>query len=86
MPLKINIINNSFINQWAWLMMKIVSWNVNGLKAVVKNRQTSLKGFLDHFDADIVCIQETKATSKLVHLQVVIINNVFAIINGFCMC
>ena len=66
-----NKLIDSFINQWAWLMMKIVSWNVNGLKAVVKNRQTSLKGFLDHFDADIVCIQETKATSKLVRLQVV---------------
>ncbi len=72
MPLKINNLLIIIIIQWAWLMMKIVSWNVNGLKAVVKNRQTSLKRFLDHFDADIVCIQETKATSKLVHLQIVI--------------
>lgn len=38
--------------------MKIISWNVNGIRAVHK------KGFLDWFlgaDADIVCIQETKA-------------------------
>jgi len=37
--------------------MKIVSWNVNGLRAVLN------KGFLDFFnevDADIFCIQETK--------------------------
>ena len=37
--------------------MKLISWNVNGLRAVVK------KGFQDFFknvDADIFCIQETK--------------------------
>ena len=38
--------------------MKIVSWNVNGIRAVYK------KNFLDWFikeNADIVCLQETKA-------------------------
>ena len=38
--------------------MKIVSWNVNGIRASVK------KGFeevVSNFDADIFCIQETKA-------------------------
>ncbi len=38
--------------------MKIISWNVNGLRAVLK------KGFLDWFEkagADIVCLQEVKA-------------------------
>lgn len=37
--------------------MKLVSWNVNGLRAVLK------KGFEDFFktvDADIFCVQETK--------------------------
>lgn len=37
--------------------MKLISWNVNGLRAIVK------KGFEDQFkefDADIFCIQETK--------------------------
>ena len=37
--------------------MKIISWNVNGLRACVN------KGFLDFFDnsdADIFCVQETK--------------------------
>ena len=38
-------------------MMKLISWNVNGLRACMN------KGFLDFFDdqqADIFCIQETK--------------------------
>lgn len=37
--------------------MKIISWNVNGIRAVMK------KGFMDFFttqDADIFCLQETK--------------------------
>ena len=37
--------------------MKLISWNVNGLRACVQ------KGFLDFFkemDADFFCIQETK--------------------------
>ncbi len=37
--------------------MKLVSWNVNGIRACVK------KGFLDYFyavDADVFCIQESK--------------------------
>jgi exodeoxyribonuclease-3 len=37
--------------------MKLISWNVNGIRAVMK------KGFLDFFNehqADILCLQETK--------------------------
>ena len=37
--------------------MKLVSWNVNGLRACVG------KGFLDFvelMDADVICLQETK--------------------------
>ena len=37
--------------------MKLISWNVNGLRAAIN------KGFMDFFkqiDADIFCIQETK--------------------------
>ena len=37
--------------------MKLISWNVNGLRAVIN------KGFMDFFkkaDADIFCLQETK--------------------------
>jgi len=38
--------------------MKIISWNVNGIRAITK------KNFFDEFvklDADIMCLQETKA-------------------------
>lgn len=38
-------------------MKKLISWNVNGLRACVG------KGFLDYFkeaDADVFCLQETK--------------------------
>ena len=41
--------------------MKLVSWNVNGIRACVQ------KGFLDFFneiDADIFCIQESKLTDE----------------------
>lgn len=45
--------------------MKIVSWNVNGLRAVLN------KGFMNFFeqiDADIFCIQETKMQEGQVEL------------------
>lgn len=47
-----------------WSDMRIVSWNVNGLRAVLKNTGKSLKQFLDDFEAEIICLQETKATSR----------------------
>jgi exodeoxyribonuclease-3 len=46
--------------------MKLVSWNVNGLRACVK------KGFLDFFhevDADLFCIQETKLQEGQIQLD-----------------
>ena len=41
--------------------MKLISWNVNGLRAIHK------KGFFSWFEkenAEIVCLQETKAHAK----------------------
>lgn len=46
--------------------MKLVSWNVNGLRAIYK------KGFLDFFNeinADIFCIQETKMQEGQIELD-----------------
>jgi len=46
--------------------MKLVSWNVNGIRACVK------KGFLDYFkevNADIFCIQETKMQEGQLSLE-----------------
>ncbi len=47
-------------------MKKLISWNVNGLRACVK------KGFLDFFrevDADVFCIQETKLQEGQIDLD-----------------
>ncbi len=46
--------------------MKFISWNVNGLRAVVT------KGFLDYFnqaDADFFCLQETKMQAGQLELD-----------------
>ncbi|MEI3599787.1 MULTISPECIES: exodeoxyribonuclease III [unclassified Oceanobacillus] len=46
--------------------MKLVSWNVNGIRACVR------KGFLDYFeeiDADIFCIQESKVQADQIDLD-----------------
>jgi len=46
--------------------MKLISWNVNGLRACVK------KGFLDYFNeanADIFCVQETKLQEGQIELD-----------------
>jgi exonuclease III len=40
--------------------MKIVSWNVAGIRARIKNNQ--LQKFIDENEFDILCIQETKST------------------------
>src|SRR5258707_3908648 len=39
--------------------MKIYSWNVNGIRAVV--RKEALQGFMAKHQPDIFCLQETKA-------------------------
>ncbi|OZU88921.1 exodeoxyribonuclease III [Virgibacillus indicus] len=46
--------------------MKLVSWNVNGIRACVR------KGFLNYFhevDADIFCLQETKLQEGQINLE-----------------
>ncbi|AUG57326.1 exodeoxyribonuclease III [Acetivibrio saccincola] len=47
-------------------MIKMISWNVNGIRACLK------KGFLDYFnevDADVFCIQETKLQEGILELE-----------------
>jgi exodeoxyribonuclease-3 len=48
------------------IILKLISWNVNGLRAAVKH------GFLDVFkelDADIFCVQETKLQEGQIELD-----------------
>ena len=47
-------------------MIKMISWNVNGIRACVS------KGFLDSMqalDADIICLQETKVQAGQIELN-----------------
>jgi exodeoxyribonuclease-3 len=47
-------------------VIKIISWNVNGIRAAIK------KGFLDFvekYNPDILCLQETKAQPEQVELD-----------------
>jgi len=46
-------------------MMKIVSWNVNGLWAIVKKLPSGLGAFFKNIRADIICLQESKITEKM---------------------
>ena len=46
--------------------MKFISWNVNGIRAVLK------KGFMDFLEKenpDIICLQETKAHKEQVDIN-----------------
>ena len=48
------------------MKMKMISWNVNGIRACVT------KGFMDIFnemDADIFCLQETKLQEGQINLE-----------------
>lgn len=54
------------INKWGNWMKKMISWNVNGIRACVS------KGFLDilnQLDGDILCLQETKIQENQIDLE-----------------
>ncbi len=46
--------------------MKLLSWNVNGIRAVLKK---GLLGFIQKNKPDILCLQETKASPEQVELE-----------------
>ena len=46
--------------------MKIISWNVNGIRAVIKK---GFYDFLNEYNPDIICVQETKANKEQVNIQ-----------------
>jgi exodeoxyribonuclease-3 len=48
-------------------MIKVYSWNVNGIRAVL--RKDALLPFIEHEQPDILCIQETKAHQTDVDLD-----------------
>ncbi|CAN7989417.1 unnamed protein product [Ixodes hexagonus] len=52
--------------------MKLVSWNINGLRSF----KTSVSSILAELDADIICFQETKATRN-------VLEETSAIVDGY---
>ena len=48
--------------------MKIISWNVNGIRAVIKK---GFYDFMNEYNPDIICIQETRAHKDQVNLELV---------------
>lgn len=54
------------VEEWRIYMKKMISWNVNGLRAVMG------KNFMEEFqklDADIFCLQETKLQEGQIELE-----------------
>jgi len=46
--------------------MRLISWNVNGIRAVIKK---GFYDFMEEFNPDIICLQETKAHEDQVNLE-----------------
>ena len=46
--------------------MKIISWNVNGIRAIIKK---GFYDFIDEYKPDILCLQETKAHPEQVDIK-----------------
>ena len=38
----------------------VISWNVAGLRAILRNHPTALSDLATKYDADVICLQETK--------------------------
>ncbi len=57
--------------------MKLISWNVNGLRAVINK---GFKEFFENIDADIFCIQETKMQEEQIDIE---IQNIFKNYNSY---
>lgn len=59
--------------------MKLVSWNVNGVRAIMKKDfQKSVKALY----ADILCLQETKANREQVKIALELLNGYFVYANA----
>ena len=48
--------------------MKLVSWNVNGIRAVL--RKEALQPVFDQLKPDVLCLQETKAQPDQIELDI----------------
>ena len=48
-------------------MTKFISWNVNGIRAAIRK---GFLNFIEKYDPDILCLQETKALPEQVELNI----------------
>lgn len=68
MPLKRSLtVSSTQMEVSCWRSMgvrriRLLNWNVNGLRAVLQRTGKTLQKFLDEMEADILCFQETKLT------------------------
>lgn len=46
--------------------MKIISWNINGMKSFLK--KINFQEFVNEIDPDIICLQEIKCNKKILEL------------------
>jgi AP endonuclease-2 len=49
--------------------VKIITWNVNGIRSLYKDAAAVKEG-LDSLDGDIICLQETKITRTLLGISI----------------
>ena len=64
----LGFVTNTFLRAGSCLVfMKLISWNVNGIRAIMK------KGFVESMqaqNADIICLQEIKATTEQIEKEI----------------
>ncbi len=59
--------------------MKIISWNVNGIRAIIKKEFATR---IEEMDPDILCLQETKANTEQVKDAAQLINGYHVVANA----
>ena len=59
--------------------MRIVSWNVNGVRAIMKK---DFQQSVEQLNADILCLQETKANSEQVKTALQLIDGYHVVANA----
>lgn len=57
--------------------MKILTWNVNGLRSKLDSK-TSLENMLDELDADIICLQETLLKREKIEYSMISLSKYYA--------
>lgn len=62
--------------------LRILSWNINGLRAVLRRKFGNISSLLNQLNADIICFQETKLTKGDFDRNLAIVEGWYAV---FCL-